>query len=512
MNQSRTSLPVVLLSHRGPVTFQRSESGWGAVRATGGLVNALTACLAEYLPEAVWVCNAMTDEDIAVARLHKGRLLNIALSPTPQVTEFGAGEASNGRNPRLNLRMVEVGKTEHRNFYSLVANPLLWFIQHGLYGLALEPEFTEREHDAFERCYVAVNSLFADAIAEEVGARGGHAFVMLHDYHFYLVGQLLRQRNPEVTLSHFVHIPWPGPESWRMLPLSWRSRIMTGLLGNDVVAFQTKSFARNFLLCAEELLGLPTDPNSMTVQLSTRAVRVLHYPISVDVPNLESLAVSPPVMQHVRTLSAKLLTEGRQLILRVDRTDPSKNIVRGFHAFARLLASYPDLVGHVTFLAILQPSRQDVPEYRDYLAMITAAAAEINSKYSLPGYQPIDLHVQNDFALAVAAYQVFDVLIANSLADGMNLVAKEAALLNSRNGVLALSETMGVHEELGQFAVSLHPLDIQQQADALYRALTMNPALRRAYSEAAAIVVRRNDIGKWLTDQLDDLAALAGPI
>jgi len=295
-----------------------------------------------------------------------------------------------------------------------------------------------------------------------------------------------------------------------MLPPSWRDRLITGLLGNDVIAFHTKRFARNFLLCAEEFLDLPTDTDSMTVQFNNRIIKVRHFPISVDIVNLEKVANSPTVAQHVRVLTERFLAQGRQLVLRVDRTDPSKNIVRGFHAFAKLLADHPDLVGRVTFLAILQPSRQDVPEYRDYLAMITATVTEINSKYRLPDYQPIQLYVQNDFALLMAAYQVFDVLIANSLADGMNLVAKEGALLNARNGVLALSETMGVHEELGQFAVSLHPLDVQQQADALHKAITMSPALRRSYSQAAAAAVRRNDIRKWLADQLGDLAALAG--
>jgi trehalose 6-phosphate synthase len=280
-----------------------------------------------------------------------------------------------------------------------------------------------------------------------------------------------------------------------VLPPAWRERVLNGLLGNDVVAFHTEGFARNFLLSAQELLGLPVDLEAMTVRVGDRVVAARHYPISIDVAAMRELAASPEVAEHAAALREAFCDQGRQLVLRVDRTDPSKNIVRGFEAFATLLEDHPELVGKVSFLALLQPSRQDVPEYADYLDEIGAAVARVNAAHAGEGYQPIDLRLVEDLALA----------------DGMNLVAKEAVVVNRRDGVLALSENTGAHQELGAFAVTLHPFDVQQQADALHEALTMGRDLRRARREAAARVVEENDIAKWLTAQLSDLGVHPAP-
>ena len=496
-------LPVVLLSHRGPVSFGRDESGRTASRGAGGLVTALTGLVSD-LPDAVWVCAATSEEDAAVAAEHDGRAVGVALEPEARLVDPDGPSAAEGV-PTVRLRLVEVEQHAHDDFYTVIANPLLWFLQHGMYGLALAPVLTRREHTAWEDGYAAVNRQFADAVVDEVQARGGRALVMVHDYHFYLVGQEVRKRCPEALLSFFLHIPWPGPDAWRVLPPVWREQLLTGLLGNDVVAFHTEGFARNFLLTAQELLGLPIDLEAMTVRVGQRVVAARHYPISIDVEAMRGLAASDEVAEHAATLRETFCRDDHQLVLRVDRTDPSKNIVRGFKAFATLLEDHPELVGRVSFLALLQPSRQDVPEYADYLAEIGAIVARVNAAHAGEGHEPIDLRLVEDQALAVAAYTVCDVLMVNALADGMNLVAKEAVVVNTRESVLALSENTGAHQELGPFAVTLHPFDVQQQADALHEALTMGRDLRRARREAAARVVEENDIAKWLTAQLTDL-------
>jgi trehalose 6-phosphate synthase len=496
-------LPVVLLSHRGPVSFERDESGRRtSSRGAGGLVTALTGLVSD-LPDAVWVCGATSEEDVVVAAEAEGQAVEVALDAEPRLLDQGTAGGEGA--PTVRLRLVEVDQAAHDDFYTVIANPLLWFLQHGMYGLALAPALTKREHTAWDDGYVAVNRLFADAVAAEVEARGGRALVMLHDYHFYLVGQEVRARCPEALLSFFLHIPWPGPDAWRVLPPPWREQLLTGLLGNDVVAFHTEGFARNFLLSAQELLGLPVDLEAMTVQVGDRTVAARHYPISIDVAAIRELAASAEVAEHAGSLREAFCGEDRQLVLRVDRTDPSKNIVRGFQAFATMLEDHPELAGKVSFLALLQPSRQDVPEYADYLAEIGATVARVNAAHGRDGWSPIDLRLAEDLAMAVAAYTVCDVLMVNALADGMNLVAKEAVVVNTRDGVLALSENTGAHQELGAFAVTLHPFDIQQQADALHEALTMDRGLRRARREAAATVVEENDIAKWLSAQLADL-------
>jgi trehalose 6-phosphate synthase len=386
---------------------------------------------------------------------------------------------------------------------------LLWFVQHGMYGLALDPDITREMRAAWDDGYVPVNHAFAEATIDEVRRRGGRALVLLQDYHFYLVAPEVRAKCPDAVISHFVHIPWPGPDAWRILPPPMRSALLQGLLGNDVVAFHTEAFARNFVLCAQELLGLHVDIEAMTVFYEDRVVQARYYPISIDVASFDELAASEGVARKVRGLRDELLPdESCRLLVRVDRTDPSKNIVRGFKAFGLMLEEHPELVGDVSFLALLQPSRQDVPEYADYLTALAGEAARVNAKYARSGYRPIELRLVEDQALAVAAYLLCDVLVVNALADGMNLVAKEAVAVGKEDMVLALSENTGAHAELGSFAVTLHPFDIGQQADAIYEALTMPKEQRRALRAEAANIVRTNDVRRWLEAQLSDLEDL----
>src|SRR4051794_7042468 len=487
------------------------------MKGSGGLVTALLG-LAEHLSDAVWVCAASSDEDIAIAREADGRSVRVQTRPALGLVD--PDETPDAEGKTLEVRMLETDPWAHEAFYTVVSNPILWFIQHGLYGLTFAPVLTANEHTAFTDGYAVVNSRFADAVVEEVEARGGRALVMLQDYHFYLVAGDVRKRCPDALLSHFVHIPWPGPDSWRVLPPYMRERLLYGLLGSDVVAFHTERYARNFVHCVNELLGLPVDLANLSVEVAGRTVYARHYPISVDPVALEAVAASEEVAAHAATLSEMYLEnpeqdedEGeRQLIVRVDRTDPSKNVVRGFLAFGALLDQHPELSGKVSFLALLQPSRTDVAEYSDYIATIGAVVAEINARHTRHGQQPIDLRMVEDFPLAVAAYSICDVLMVNALADGMNLVAKEVPVVNRRSGVLALSENTGAHEELGDYAVTLYPFDIQQMADALHEALTMPADERERRLTAAAKQVREHDVAAWLSAQLRDLGKIRGDV
>ncbi len=475
---------VVFLSNRGPVKYDRDDGERTTSRGGGGLVTALSG-LAGRLDDAVWVCGALSDEDIAVAREHDG-------------TAFDAGDGE----AELLVRMVETDPEEQRKFYSVIANPLLWFVQHYLWALSDAPDITRRELDAFENGYVPVNERFADVVAEEVESRGGDVTVMVQDYHFYMVPELLRARCPGVFLHHFVHIPWPQPDAWRVLPRPMREAVLRGVLGNDIVAFHTEHYARNFLLGCQELLNLPVDLEGLKVQVDGRTVRTRWYPISIDPDALERQAASAEVGKVEEDLAAR---RRDHLILRVDRADLSKNIVRGFKAYDTLLDDHPELSERVTFLALIQPSRGDVEEYAAYLEQIKRVVADVNLKHGTADWQPIDLRLQDDMDTALAAYKLFDLLVVNAIFDGMNLVAKEAVVVNQRHGVLALSENTGAHEEMGAFALSVHPFDIQQQADAFWEALCMEEDERKERAEACAAIVRGNDIDKWLAEQLEDV-------
>ena len=485
---SEEQTPVILVSNRGPVEYGRDGDERTTKRGGGGLVTALSG-LAGRLDDVVWVCGALTDEDAVVTRERGGK----AFEP--------------GDKGGLKVRMVETVPDEQHKFYNVISNPLLWFIQHYLWGLSTAPDITSVETDAYNHGYVPVNEAFAGAVAEEVEVRGGRATVMVHDYHFYLLPELVRKRCPGAYLHHFVHIPWPQPDAWRVLPPSMREAVLRGILGNDVVAFHTEHYARNFLLGCQELLGLQVDLGRLTVRFGDRTVRARWYPISVDAKGLEALAASRAVLEHERGLAER---RRDHLILRVDRADLSKNIVRGFRAYDAMLDDHPELLERVTFLALIQPSRQDVDAYVEYLERIRRVVADVNLKHGTSDWQPIDLRLGDDLDQAVAAYKLFDLLVVNAIFDGMNLVAKEAVLVNEHDGVLALSENTGAHEELGAFTLTLHPFDIQQQADTFYEGLTMEPGERRDRLAACATVIRNNDIGKWLREQLLDVRRLQG--
>jgi trehalose 6-phosphate synthase len=477
---------LVLVSHRGPVHFSRSDAGERVVqRGMGGLVTALRDLL-RHVDATTWVCAASTDEDRAVAA---GR----GCEPVDVVA---------GRT--CWLRMLDIEPDVHHGFYAIVANPLLWFVQHYLWDHGSAPDITRRELDAWERGYVEVNRRFADAVIETTASGPSGSIVMVHDYHFYLVPAMVRDAAPDVFLHFFVHIPWPQPDSWRLLPPAIREALIEGLLGSDIVAFHTERYARNFVLTCQELLGLEVDVATGTVRFRGREISVRHYPISVDETTLVELADTDESTRYEDELRA---SKRRHLVLRVDRTDPSKNIVRGFRAYERMLEQHPELCGDVTFLALLQPSRQDVPQYAAYLEEIHAAAARVNARFGTAHWQPVDLRLGDNLPLAVAAYRLFDVLVVNAVFDGMNLVAKEAIVVNQADGVLALSENTGAHEELGAMAVTLSPFDIEQQAGALYDALTMPRAERRARHQMGVEIVRHNDVQKWLGHQMRDVDA-----
>jgi trehalose 6-phosphate synthase len=402
------------------------------------------------------------------------------------------------------LRLVAHDPAAYDRFYNEFANPTLWFLQHYLWGLGSAPDFGPELHKAWSDGYVPVNEALAGAALEEL-EREPDAAVLFHDYHLYLAPSFVRDARPEVVTSHFVHIPWPEPDYWYALPSRLRVAMHEGLLANDVVGFHTERWRRAFLLSAEQLLGARVDRETGTVEHNGRTTRVVARAISIDAAEFDRLGSDPAVLEREAALVAR---RPEQLVLRVDRTDPSKNIVRGFRAFALLLERHPELHGRVGMVALLAPSRQDIPAYAEYVVAVEAAVREVNDRFGRDGWRPVELDVADDFMRSVAGYKQFDVLLANPVFDGLNLVAKEAFLVNERDGVLVLSENAGVHAELGEWALTVNPIDVSGQADALYAALTLEPAERRRRAGAIRGHVRRHDVHEWVDAQLADLDAV----
>jgi trehalose 6-phosphate synthase len=474
----------VIVSNRGPVTFSRSESGErGYSRGAGGLVTALNA-VSRRRQEVVWIASAQSEEDARVAEE--------SLEEPYKVED-------------LKIVLVEHDEESYDLMYNHLANPLLWFVQHGLYDLPYKPELGEDTQRAWEDGYVVISENFAEAVGRTLEAIGGdEPVILVHDYQLYMVPHALRERlGDDPFISLFVHIPWPDPETWRVLPRYVREGALRSLLEANVVAFHTEGYARNFVRTAQEVLGVKTNEGEGVIHLGDREVWVRAYPISIDPSEFEELAQSEEVLEgeeSVKNLAGKLL-------LRVDRMDLSKNIVRGFHAYDRMLERYPQMREQVTFLARCQPSRGDIPEYARYAEDIQNVAGEINEKHATGSWKPIELSMEDDFPLSVAAYKNYDVLLVNAVRDGMNLIAKEAVIANEKNGVLLLSENAGAHEELGQHALTVNPFDIDEQADTLYEALTMPEDERARRAEELEQTIRSYTIEEWVEAQLRDIAA-----
>lgn len=487
-NSMRRSRPLLIAANRAPVTFHEGPDGkLYSQRGSGGLVTALGG-LGQHV-DVTWIGCALTEKD----------------------AEWGTGDATIwDQDSAIRVRFLTPEPTVFDGYYNVISNPLLWFLQHSMWDLPRAPVIDSRTWEAWEEGYVAVNRMFGEAIVDEVGSRPERPLVMLQDYHLYLAARHIRSAlrpRERPTVCQFIHIPWPGPEYWRILPPAMRRAILDGLCAVDLLGFQTKDDGLNFLrTCQTHLPRAYVKYGKGRVWYRNHATHVRDFPISVDVASLKALASSEEVVERRRTLSE--LAGDRRLIVRIDRIEPSKNICRGFQAFAELLSLHPEHHGRVQFLALLVPSRLDVDEYGDYLDELMGIAGQINARYGDSDWEPIRLLVGEDYPRAIAALQMYDVLLVNSIADGMNLVAKEGALVNETDGVLVLSEGTGAHQQLGVGATVISPCDVYATAEALHQGLIMPQAEREERAALLRGVVEREDIGRWLCQQLESVSEL----
>jgi trehalose 6-phosphate synthase len=382
---------------------------------------------------------------------------------------------------------------------------VLWFVQHYLWGLADAPDIDHGLHYAWSEGYETVNRGFADVVLAEL-QRQPEAAVFFHDYHLYSAPAYVREGAPDAVIGHFVHIPWPQPDYWRVLPEQIRRSIHESMLASDVIGFHTERWARNFLRSCGDMVDADVDYGRGEVEFRDHTTSIRARPISVDPGEFERLAESAAVLAEEDRIRE---TRPERLIVRVDRTDPSKNIVRGFRAFELYLENHPEAQGRVGMLVLLDPSRQDIPEYSEYMGAIQRAARALNERFRVGESLPVDVRVEDNFPQAIAAYKEFDVLFVNAIFDGMNLVAKEAPLVNTRDGVVVLSENAGAHEEIGEWALTINPFDVSGQAEALHEALGLPGAERRARLDAIRRQIHENDVSTWIDRQLEDLEAAA---
>ncbi len=487
-----TGRSLTVVSNRGPVDFVADENNEIQMqRSTGGLVTALLG-IAQSV-EISWFASAVSDSEKSWG--HKKLSLN------------------GDQNHDIDLHLVPLEEEVYNNYYNVIANPLLWFLQHSMWNFVSSPTITRNTWQAWDDGYKAANQQFANAVAQNIKLTNEKSLVMAQDYHLYLFPRMLRNEMlksghlDQVTITHFIHIPWPGPEDIQILPAKMRGEILEGLTATDLLGFQTHNDVLNFLRSVEShLQGAYVNYKKRRIWYKNHTTHVRDFPISIDAEATKTLAESSEVLELRNQM--KEIVQDCQLILRVDRTEPSKNIVRGFQALGEMLELHPEHLGKVKFVALLVPSRLEVDEYRSYHDEIMAAAGWVNSQYGTSDWEPIRVILGENYARAIAALQIYDVLLVNSIADGMNLVAKEGAIVNQKSGALVLSERTGVRQQLEPGALIISPCDVYATAEALHQALIMSPEDRQVRASRLCRLVEENDIRTWLGDQLREINAL----
>ncbi|MGW7817322.1 alpha,alpha-trehalose-phosphate synthase (UDP-forming) [Streptomyces puniciscabiei] len=483
---------VLVASNRGPVSYTVDENGVPrARRGGGGLVSGLSAIGPD--ADSLWVCAALGDGDREAVRRAGGGLL--------------PDEDTGGQR----VRMLDIDAQVHSDAYNGIANSVLWFVHHMLYQTPLEPVF-DVEFRRQWASYEAYNRAFAEALA---GAAAEGAAVLVQDYHLCLVPGMLRELRPDLRIGHFSHTPWAPPEYFGLLPEDIREQLLAGMLGADRVAFLTRRWATAFQRCTEALdperyavarpSGAP--PHVEHLREGRRRTYVGVHSLGADGDFLRDRAHQPDVEERMAVLREEI-GEGRRTVVRVDRTELSKNIVRGLLAYRQLLQEHPEWRERVVHVAFAYPSRQDLAVYRDYTAAVQRVAEEINSAYGTPGWTPVVLHVKDDFARSLAAYRLADVALVNPIRDGMNLVAKEVPVVSDQGCALVLSREAGAYEELGPHAFAVNPYDVLETARALHAALSLPPEERADRTKRLAAAATALPPAQWFLDQLRALEDL----
>jgi trehalose 6-phosphate synthase len=465
---------LLVASNRGPLTVVAVEDGDDEIRrGSGGLVSGMQAALS-VTPDAVWVSAAMNDRERALARqAPDGRIGEL-----PFVAEALKGD--------FDVRMLPIDAQTFRNAYNGVANSTLWFVLHRLYDLPTQPSFDATWRRQWNS-YVRFNEAFARALAADA-APG--ATVMVQDYHLFLVPRMLRVLRPDVKIGHFTHTPWITPDDFAMLPDDVAHALVDGMLGADVLGFHTERWAQLFRDTAKAVQGVD-------------ATGVEVFPLGTDPDEMLTLGGRRSVDSALRVLQQ--VVGDRKLIGRVDRTELSKNVYRGLLAYRELLRTRPEWHNRVVHAVYNNPSREDLPAYREYTARIERLAAEIDDEFSTDEWTPLVFDIGDDYPAALAVLRHSDVIFVNSVRDGMNLVVLEGLVLSERHPAVVLSRETGAAEVLGDDAIAVNPFDVSATAASLHEALTMPEAERAPRAARMRAAAVRLPPTQWFQAQLDAL-------
>jgi len=472
---------VIVASNRGPLSFYEAPGGETvASRGAGGVATALDTALQG---GGTWIAAAMsaTDREMAARNPH-GR---IPVEDAP-----------------YSLRYLTLSPEDFDGYYNYVSNGILWFAHHYLWDNVHSPVWDASTETAWTR-YRRVNEAFAEALADEASRLPHPVAFLVQDYHLALVPGMLRELVPGASIAHFSHTSMAGPTYVRALPTAMRRELLAGMLGADVLGFHSEAWAENFLMSAHYIPGARVDLGRRRVRLDDREILARVHPMSVDADAIRRAAASPEVADAKRELEA--WRGDAKLIVRVDRFELTKNILRGFLAYEAFLERHPEWQSRVRFLALLSPSRTELPEYRTYAEECLAEAARVNGALGTDSWQPIEVRARDDPVGAIAAFSLYDVLFVNPVIDGLNLVSMEGPVANRRRGVLVLSRNAGAYSRLGRYSLGVNPHDVGEQAEALRAALTMPEDEKAERARGLSRWVRANPPSRWVASQLRDL-------
>ena len=451
----------VVVANRLPVDEVTTTDGREWQRSPGGLVTALHPVLAAH--RGTWVGWAGGTGD----------------APEPFDLEG------------IHLHPVPLSAQDLERYYEGQSNATIWPLYHD----AVEPPVFRRR---WREAYRTVNARFADAAAE-VAAEG--ATVWVQDYQLQLVPSMLRERRPDLRIGYFLHIPFPPIELFMQMPQ--RAEILRGLLGADLVGFQQRLAAQNFVRLARHLLGLRYE--GQVIEVDGRRVKSGAFPISIDVREMEEMAASPSVQARAKQIRAEL-GDPKTVILGVDRLDYTKGIELRLKAFRELLADGRLTVPEAVMVQVATPSRERVEHYQALRVKVEREVGRINGEFGRVGVPAVHyLHQSYSRSELAALYCAADVMMVTPLRDGMNLVAKEyVAARADSGGALVLSEFAGAATELRQ-AFLCNPHDPDGVKETLLRAVQVEPTEARRRIRIMQRHLRTHDVDHWARSFLNEL-------
>jgi len=469
----------IVVSNREPYVHSMSGDKVKWSRPVGGLTEALDPVMRA--SGGTWVAQGTGDADKKVVDEHN----RIAVPPD---------------SPEYTLRRVWLTEEEVAGFYLGFANEALWPLCHVTYT---PPNFREDWWNTYKK----VNRIFADAVLDEI--EGRKAAVLVQDYHFALLSQYLKERNPDLTVGQFWHIPWPTYEVFRTCP--WHEEILTGMLGNDLMGFHTRAFCNNFVECVERSLEARTDRERLAIVRQGNTTVVEPFPISVDFDSIDEQAAAKDVEKEMESLRRELKLDGKYLGIGMDRMDYTKGIPERLQALDRFLEDNPDYRGKLVFVQAGMPSRTQIDTYKEIGRRIDELMDSINDKYGTDSWRPVvPMTRQLSPATLNALRRLAHFCIVSSLHDGMNLVAKEyvAARIDG-DGVLILSQFTGAAAELTD-SLLINPYAISDFALKIKEALEMPESERRRRMKNMRQIVAGNNIYRWGAAMVSRLISIAG--